>query len=389
MMIKGEINIANIALISQRMLGHIIPSMGLGMELIRNGHKVFFLANKIHESLITNAGIQYVEIGWDKFPDRFIKEFMNELIQKLEISKIDLVICDSAQAAAAFAAEKKEIPWVSFQTTVPLPDRFIPGKKHVTQRLRNLYGQKLDQIRNSFEMKPLKDFTRTRGDLVGLSPYLHMIMVEEHLVTQIEDLPSNTEIVGFCSYKSESEEHIVDLNITANTTLLVCTTSLTRPEYIEITNNYIDAVFEALGDCESFNIIISAQSKYYGRKALKGNIRWLHQFPIHDSLMPLVNFVISHGGASTIQRMMRYGKPGIIIPLGEDQPAMAKRFSEIGSTIVLNPSEVNSQSIKNSISALLNDKEFHVHAQNFADSLTDTNPNKKAANAVELLLNKF
>lgn len=370
------------------MLGHIIPAIGLGKELKSAGHKVFFLANKMHESLILKADLNFVETGWDKFPSRFIMEFTNELIETLREIKVDLVICDSAQAPAAFAAEKNAIPWVSFQTTVPLPDSSLPGKSKVNERLRVLYGQNLDKVREHFQLKPLKNSIRTRGDLVGLSPYLHLLMVHEKLVDREAYLPPNTKIVGFCSYTSTVNIRELD-HLPNATNLLVCTTSLTRTEYLEITENYLEDIFESFGDDDEFNIVVTAPPEYKEKNSHKKNITWLHEIPIHDSIMPSIDIVISHGGTSTIQRMMRYGKPGVIIPLGDDQPTLTERFSKLGSIKVMYPSEINKTSIKQSVNELIRNKEFQTQALNLANHLKQNDPNEMASKEVELFLKKI
>lgn len=76
-------------------------------------------------------------------------------------------------------------------------------------------------------------------------------------------------------------------------------------------------------------------------KELPSNIYWIKDVPIHDYLLPQVNYVVTHGGCGTLQNVIKYGKPMIIIPLGDDHEIWADLCNQLGISETILPSQLN------------------------------------------------
>jgi MGT family glycosyltransferase len=383
------IDMQNIVICSQRLLGHVIPILGVGKELRNKGYQVTFLGNKKNKQLIEKAGLKYREIGWDKYPTVFITEMLEEVLFVLKESKVGLIITDSSLCAPAYAAEILDIPWISFQTTIPLTDHLIPGVPSVNKRLRVMMNEKLDKIRKQYSLSPLNDFQRTRGDFLGLSPFLHLIMVYPEFISDNTFLPDSAKVVGDCS----SEEQDVNLQISIMEkvrkkefpVILVCTSSVPRVEFREIMNQYIEHSIAAFGT-KNFHLIILEGYQYQGDSRLPPNVHWLSVHPIHNKIMPFTDVVITHGGCGTLQKCLKYGKPMIIIPLGADHSHLAQRCKELGIAEVIPPYALTPKQIKQTTYSIMQSPIYNKNGSELAHHIAQRSPIKQCIDEIERIL---
>ncbi|MGA5691438.1 glycosyltransferase [Cytobacillus pseudoceanisediminis] len=377
---------AEIAIVSQRLLGHIIPALGVGYELSKRGHSVTVLTHKEHKTMIEESGMNFIEIGWDKFPDLFLFEMMDSLVEVFTNKSFDLVVCDSAQGPPSFIAELFKIPWVSFQTTVPLPDNLVPGKKKAHQRRRELYGLEINKVRKHYGLAPLTDSRRTRGDLAGLSPYLHLVMVLPEFIIDCDGLPPSSQVVGLCSFNKSIEDSLTKKNLSQKN-ILVCTSSLNRPDFREKTNHYVKSTIQAFGDSElNINITLEYTPRFNGD--LPSNVNFITDHPVHHQLMPTSEVVITHGGCNTLLKSISYGCPMVIIPLGADHHILAQRCKELGVAIVINPEDVTPEVLKENVNQLLENQSYTERSKFLSNKMSTGKSASLSAVYIEKILEK-
>ncbi|GAA4726422.1 glycosyltransferase [Brevibacillus fulvus] len=375
---------ARIALVSQIMLGHMIPALDLGAELARRGHQVSVLAPRQHQGLIEEAGLIFVEIGLYTIPHKYIGELFAEVDEFIKRTSIDLLICDSALAAPAYAAELHGIPWVSFQTTVPLPDHLVPGGERLNSRLRELYEKQLNTVRLQHGLPALTDKKRTRGDFAGLSGQLHLLMVIPEMIPDWANLPEPSRIVGICSYDGDEESNWIDLD-SEDPVILVCSSSVQRAEFVQMIQHYLHTAVEAFSH-KPYKLVVTHHEPYQGEEPLPDNVLWVTDYPVHSRLMPQADIVITHGGCGTLQKSLKYGVPMVIIPLGADHPFLAEHCESLGVAKVLTPEQVTVATMEATVKSILGDSSYRRNAQRIASYIYDHAPCKTSADYVEALL---
>ncbi|MBO8162737.1 MAG: glycosyltransferase [Brevibacillus sp.] len=374
---------ARIMIVSQGFFGHVIPVLGTGVELSARGHEVWFLCTEKFRSLVEKAGLIFRTIRLDKAPTNLIEETMEDILSLLEQVPFDLIICDSAQSAPAYAAERSGVPWISFHTTVPLPDELVPGDQESHRRLRYFYKKKLNKVRARFDLPPLSDEVRTRGDFAGLSSRLHLAMVYPVMVKVRDGLPESIRFVGPCSYE-ESDGHLDQVPVRAEKpVILVCTSSLPREDFQEIMDQYISASLNAFGN-QPYRLVVTDIRPYSALEPLPVNVEWITRFPVHNLLMPQADVVITHGGCSTLQKAMRYGVPMVIVPLGADHPLLAARLKELGLATVVEPTELSAERMREAVDLVLDEeKGYRKRALQLAGEFQAESPNRRSADLVE------
>jgi UDP:flavonoid glycosyltransferase YjiC (YdhE family) len=348
--------LANLLISTQRLLGHLLPGIKLGVILKDKGHHVTMLGHNSNEEMIREAGLDFIEIGWDKVPNLYLYEFYSEIVSQIGNKKFDLFICDSTQCPPVYAAEKMKIPWVSFQTTLPLPEEYMPGRERVNRRLRFDYMNKLNLLRNKIGL-PLLDSEsyRTRGDLVGLSSDLHLIMVYPELIDEqiAVYFPPNSHVVGNINFQKDTLSFEIKQALeTHKTKILVCTSSIPRLEYRETMNRYIETAIHLFSEDPSVQLFISDTQVWWGEK-LPLNVKWIQETPIHEQLIPLVDIVITHGGCGTLQNIIKNGKPMVIIPLGGDHEILGDKCKRLGIADLIYPQYLSSTELSNAIKRVM------------------------------------
>lgn len=194
---------ANIVVATISNYGHLSPAMGVASELCRRGHGVWIMAEERHRELIRANGLRFIR----DIEDERLKNFSNlpELINYLYDHIIqthvpfDLMLNDfNLGGAPAFVAQRLGIPWVSFQTG-PVHDLIELGSDSVGLRVQSRISRFLTQVTRQYSLPPIDDFRKKQVELLGVSPFLHLIMAYEELSFYWDKYTENTIIVGPCA----------------------------------------------------------------------------------------------------------------------------------------------------------------------------------------------
>ncbi|GIQ69326.1 glycosyltransferase [Xylanibacillus composti] len=375
---------ARIAVVSQWLLGHIVPALGIGAELARRGHEVSMLAAAPFRALIEQAGLKHVEIVCGKYPHKFMEAALNEIDALFASMQPDLVLCDSALSAPAYAAEKRGLPWVSYQTAVYIPDEQVPGVQRVNERLRAMYRDELNALRQQHGLPPLADEVRTRGDFAGLSADLHLMLFLEELLPGPVELPRGSRIVGPCTFEPESA---IPLARPARSTelpnIIVCTSSADKPGYTEKTRCYLEHALAAFPE-GSAQLYMAADAGIVDLAGGFGaHVRWVGSHPNHHLLFPYADVIVTHGGCGTLQKAIRHGVPTIIIPLGSDHIRLAERCAELGIAKVMSLEAINAESLRRAVQQALADQQMKQSIARLSGKVDEQNSNRRAADEIE------
>lgn len=403
---------ARIMIVSQWLLGHLIPVLGLGAELCSRGHSVTVVAPLHFQPVIKRAGLRFVEVRHGKYPQKFITETVLELQEVLSEETFELMICDSGLCAPAYLAEKRQIPWVSYMTGIFWPDELMPGVPRVHERMMRMFRSAADEARVRIGLSPLQEKVRTRGDLAGLSPSLHLMMIVRELIPVPDAVPDASVFVGPCSLvATEEDANGKGANKDANKdtskfvipesrggvsssqeishcpTIVVCTTSADRDGYKEITERYVEEAIRVCG-ARTCQLIVSEDKPYGGEKVLPGHISWVEGVPSHDVLFRSADLIVTHGGCGTLQKAIHHRVPIIVIPLGADHLSSAVRCQELGIGELLEPESIEG-GLEPLMDILLGNPEVKERMQKLSAKADCIQANRNGADEVERLLQQF
>ncbi|MFD2673323.1 glycosyltransferase [Marinicrinis sediminis] len=369
------------------MLGHLVPVLGLGRELAQKGHHVSVAAPLPFQKLIEQLGLHFIPVTRGKYPHHFLQETLDEMDEVLAAHRVDLMICDSALSAPAYYAEKHGIPWVSYQTALYWPDSSLPGDARTNARLREQYRQKLNQLRQHYGLPLLHDDLRSRGDLAGYSPDLHLVMVLPALIPRSIPLPESFQVVGPCGLAEEVETKAASLPTQPqHAHLFVCTTSADKPGYREKTDHYLTAVVNAFPDPVMQITILDNPPdglKHAVADKTPSHIRYAGTALRHHQVLPTADVMVTHGGCGTIQKGVLYQIPMLVISLGLDHTLLADHCEQLGLIRQIKPHELNPETIRQRIKELHQDADIRHRLKQVSSDHGIQQANQYAAEQIE------
>ncbi len=106
----------------------------------------------------------------------------------------------------------------------------------------------------------------------------------------------------------------------------------------------------------------------------------------HGELLPHVDLLVTHGGHSTATRALYHGVPMVIIPLHDalDQPAIAKRLSELGAAEHVHR-KAGPEQIRQAVETVLGDPSYRAAAHRLQLDVRESDGATVAADLLERL----
>lgn len=112
---------------------------------------------------------------------------------------------------------------------------------------------------------------------------------------------------------------------------------------------------------------------------------WYYEWcPIRDELFIMSNILVLRGGHTTISQAIQFGKPIISIPIENhaEQIGNSRKITKIGIGIMLNPKDLTSEKLMESINKLLNDTKFITKSNELMEFCSKLNGVQNVINIV-------
>jgi UDP:flavonoid glycosyltransferase YjiC (YdhE family) len=100
-------------------------------------------------------------------------------------------------------------------------------------------------------------------------------------------------------------------------------------------------------------------------------------------LLRAVDCIVSHGGNNTVNEALSAGVPLLVLPIGGEQEANAKRVERLGAGIALHRDTLTPTSVRSAFEKLRASPSYKQHAERIAKSTEGLNG---AAEAARLIL---
>ena len=384
-----------IAIVVPPLIGHINPTLSLGGELLRRGHRVvWFSLNENFEALIPPKG-EYVrlfdyspgfevelktimnrlrysdakgfEILKEQYDDIFIplnRLFYSPLEECFSKSTPDIVIYDNEIWSAALLAYKMCIPYVTSISDPAACERF-ESMKQIAQWRDN----KIQEIYKEFSIESEEDLL--------CSSELAIIYSSREFIGK--DYGEQYMYVGpLLSSRPINKKFDKKLFRSSN-----------RPNIIisfgTLIESHIKELYEKLVNylgCIDCNVLALC------RKDLLS--QWPENFVVEDQfslieILEWADLTICHGGHNTVTESLYYACPLMVIPLAFDQFQNAKWVETSGAGLVLKVSRLNEKSFHKSLNRILSESHFQDAAKHISQTFLREKGIRLAADAVEKL----
>lgn len=101
-----------------------------------------------------------------------------------------------------------------------------------------------------------------------------------------------------------------------------------------------------------------------------------------SEVLKYTDAAITHAGMNSTSDLLYNNVPFVAIPIGADQPYMAKRAEKLGATISLDKDNINPEILRESVEKVLTDPSYLENMRKISDSFKESGGYKKAVEEI-------
>lgn len=404
--------------------GHINPILELIKPFIKNekydiciytgAKKKEFLKNlgvkckvilpnkpEIFESIVNTSKKTNIFVSFNQFKEniKLVPEIMEQLDREFKERKPDVAIADFIAVPAGMKADELNIPWISSmptpfiiesRTTTPTYMGGWYPKSGIFYKIRDGIGRSFIKMFKKIVIKLANILIKNlncklyneKGNEIFYSSHSILALGMKELEFR-DDFPEQVIWAGPClSEFSNGENEFVKklpfkkkILVTIGTHLLWGKDELVKMVE-QLSRIFRDTAFIiSLGD---------VSGKDEAVEKINENT-YLYKYIDYGEILPVVDYVIHHGGAGILYSCVKYIKPAIIIPHDYDQFDFAVRadLAKIGIP-------ANVKKIDTIISAIkrVQEKENWIELERLSKRLHEYNPSKVLETEIERLIKR-
>lgn len=312
--------------------GHSNPTMGLAKELVELGHEVAYILSYEWEQRVLDTGCKFIPyLG--STPIKYKKMELNywrvayETV-KLELPNYDVLIYEMLFFPGKSLADELGKSAIRLFSTFALNANILhefgmTGGPYFTAlfKYKLLYKIISKLVSKSFKLK--------QGDLVK---ELTENIPETNFVYTIREFQIDNETFSKAHFHfigpsvSDRKAHITQIDFDNMEHPIVY---ISMGTLINQSKKFYQKCFDAFGD-KKITVIISLghSMKKETFKHVPGNIH-LYSFVPQLEVLKNCDLFITHGGMNSVNEAIYYGVPMLVIPVGNDQPTVAKRVEQL------------------------------------------------------------
>ncbi|MGN6477865.1 MAG: macrolide family glycosyltransferase [Flavipsychrobacter sp.] len=379
--------------------GNVNPTLGLVNELVQQGEEIVYFSSDIFKEKIEQAGATYkryiedldifkMEGSSEDGPDPIHRvihsadKIIADILQQTEGMQFDYMIHSAAFPFACALKQIMKVPTVgSLAIFAGLKDFFDEGDNTEEEvfpgmeELSNSYKQAAERIIQTYGV-PMPDtvmgLLMNKGDL-------NFVYTSEYFISP-EDKAFFDDSYCFVGPPVYSRRDIqTDFPLESLYGRKVIYISLGT-----VFSNYkpelYDLFFKAFENMDAV-IVVTAYNVDLSHKRIPDNFIVRNYVP-QSLILRYADAAITHAGMNSISDLIYRNVPFVSIPLGADQPELAKRAAELGATIMLDAGTVTAEEIREATQAVMRDPIYLEHIQAINESFAEAGGYKRAAEEI-------
>ncbi len=378
------------------LVGHALPTVALGQELIDRGHQVAWAGHAESIGPLLPSGARLIPVAAD-FAGQTLAEVRHhslglrgaaafrflwaDFLIPLAASMVpgvaaavdefapDVLVVDQQAVAGALVARQRGLPWATSATTsAELTDQFATMPKlgawarQCMIDFQRGFAVLTDPVDLRFSDHLVLAFTTPT--LVGPALYFpdHYVFVGP----SIGERPGTPEFPW--GWLDPDRQH-----------LLVSLGTLNR----EVGQRFFATAMEAVAPlAHCLQVILTAPLDL---AELPPDHVLVREFVPQLDLLPHLDGVVSHAGHNTVCEALAHGVPLVVAPIRDDQPVIAGQVVNAGAGVRVHFGRVSVTELHNAITTVLDDPSYRAAARRVQTSFTTAGGSSAAADHLEKL----
>lgn len=359
--------------------GHVVPTIGLVQELIKQGCEVTYLMPFDWEAKVKESGAEFY--GYENH--RQLSEQIKNAYAVAEsiVEKFDFMIYEQFFFLGKHLAEKYNKP-VARIFTAPVTNEKLM-KEFITPK-GPLSIFKYKWIARAFTKDIAKGISMKTDnwldEIIYNPPKLNLVYtLREYQPYEAEFSEEQYKFLGPSIY--ERKEDGFDFVKGKNPVVYISLGTV-----IKGAESFFRKCIEAFRD-EDMDVIISVGKKFDIRKLknVPSNIHIYNSVPQLE-VLKIADVFVTHGGMNSVSEALVYGTPMVVIPFVSDQPVNARCIEKLGVGKRLEYSDVNEDTIKEFVLSVLFDANMKGNIAEVQRLIGEAPGNKGGA---EMIINYY
>jgi len=359
--------------------GHVVPTIGLIQELIKQGCDVTYLMPFDWEEKVAESGATFA--GYENHPQ--LSEQMKNAYAAAEkmVEQFDLILYEQFFFLGKHLAEKYGKPVVRI-FTAPVTNEKLMNEFITSKGPLSIFKHKW--IAKAFTKDiakgiPLKT-DNWLDEILYNPPELNLVYtLREYQPYEEEFSEEHYKFLGPSIYERKETDFSY-----VKTGKLVIYISLGT--VVKGARSFFQTCMEAFED-ENAEVIISVGLKFPMRKLknIPSNV-YIYKSVPQVEVLKMADVFVTHGGMNSVSEALANGVPMVVIPFVSDQPVNANSVEKLGVGKKLEYSQVNKNTLKNTVLSIAGDKDMKNNLEKVRRWIKEAPGNKGGA---EIIINYY
>ncbi|MBO7252408.1 MAG: hypothetical protein J6V25_07265 [Oscillospiraceae bacterium] len=356
--------------------GHVVPTIGLVQELIRQGCTVTYLMPFGWEETVRESGAQF-----RGYPNhRQLSEQMKNAYAAADAiaEAFDLILYEQFFFLGKHLAQKHGKPAVRIFTAPATNEKLMQEYIHTKGPMSVFRHKWLCRAFTKDIAKeiPLKT-DNWLDEILFNPPQLSLVYTLREYQPDVEDFPEDQFLfLGPSVYERAPQS--LDFEKTDRPVVYISLgTVLKAPA------SFFRTCIEAFRDAP-VDVILSA-GKSFGSRALRklpSNVHVYRTVP-QTKVLEIADVFITHGGMNSVSEALVSSTPMVVIPFVSDQPVNGRCVEKLGVGKVLDYGDVNAEVLHRTVMALLSDQEVKRNLEAVHNMIRNAPGNRGAAQRIK------
>jgi UDP:flavonoid glycosyltransferase YjiC (YdhE family) len=229
-----------------------------------------------------------------------------------------------------------------------------------------------------------------RGDsppiLIGShSPYLNLALFDSVFGEPQRDWPQHTIQTGACMFEVDAPLPAYDTQrldkflVKGDAPVIVTLGS----SVVHLRGDFFAESYQALAALNLRALFISGDQYLDGVDADPTRFLQMKYLP-YSNIFPAAKAIINHGGIGTLSRVLRAGKPTLVVPFSHDQPDNAARIRRLGVGLTIRADRYDAGRAEVAIDRLVHEPNFSQRAKQMSSKFSECGAARAAQAIYEL-----
>lgn len=382
--------------------GHVNPTLGLVSELVKQGEEILYFSSEDFKDKIEAAGAEFIayqedmelfKMQTDKPPkngeaapvrplQRIIMsadKIIAGILSQLHGRKFDYIIHSAPFPFIKVIAPLLKLPTVSSHAVFAGLKKFLQ-EDNTTERkpfpgmqeLMDSYAHVMKNISDTYSVQMPDNFLQlifNKGDL-------NLVYTSRYFAPDADYFDNSFKFVGPPVFERKEDLDFPFEQLEGKRVIYISLGTV----FSNYSEDLYKLFFKSFANMDAV-IVMAAYRVDLSQLDIPGNFIVRNYVP-QSALLKYTHAAVTHAGMNSISDLIYNNTPFVAIPLGADQPLLAKRAEELGAAISLDAQTLTPELLRQSVEKVLTDPAYTGNIKKISDSFKEAGGYKKAVEEI-------